>query len=54
MVMTDAGPIQAKYGTRDSVGDHGKWLQRAVAPRPDNIDHGVRVVGDDQESYRDW
>jgi hypothetical protein len=54
MVMTDARPIQANYGSRDSVGDHGERLQRAIAPCSGNIDNGVRVVGDDQESYCDW
>jgi hypothetical protein len=49
MVMTDARPIQANNGSRDSAGGHGEWLQRATAPGTDDIDHGVRIVSNDQE-----
>jgi hypothetical protein len=52
MVVTDARPIQANNGSRDFVGSHGERLQRAIAPSTDDVDHGVRVVGDDQEPHR--
>ena len=53
MVMTDAWPIRANNGSRDFVGGHGEWLQRAVTPGTDDVDHGVRVVSNDQEPDRD-
>jgi len=54
MVMSDARPIEANNGSRDSVGGHGERLQRAIAAGADDVHHGVRVVGDDQEPDRDW
>jgi hypothetical protein len=53
MVITDARPIRANNGSRDSLGGHGEWLQRAITPGTDDIHHGVRIVGDDQEPHCD-
>jgi hypothetical protein len=53
MVITDARPIRANNGSRDCLGGHGEWLQRAITPGTDDIDHGVRIVGNDQEPHCD-
>ena len=53
MVMTDARPIEANNGSRDSVGGHGERLRFAIAPGAYDVHHGVRVVGDDQKPDRD-
>ena len=52
MVMTDARRIEANDGSRDPVGSLSERLQLAVASG-DDVHHGVRVLGDDQESDRD-
>jgi len=53
MVLTDAPSIEANNGSRDSVDSHGERLQFAIPPGADDVHHGVRVVGDDQEPDRD-
>jgi len=52
MVMTDARRIEANDGGRDPVGGLGERLRLAVASG-DDVHHGVRVVGDDQQPDRD-
>ena len=51
MVRTDARPIEANDGSRDPIGGLGERLRLAVASG-DDVHHGVRVVGDDQEPDR--
>ena len=53
MVMTNAPSIEANNGSRDSVDSYGERLQLAVPTGADDVHHGVRVVGDDQEPDRD-
>ena len=48
MVMTDARRIEANDGGRDPVGGLGERLQLTIASG-DDVHHGVRVVGDDQQ-----